>query len=165
METALPNLHPALIHFPIAAVTLGLLADVGLALRIVPARFDPAAAALWAVAALSGLAAYLSGEAAHDALPALGEVIHEAVESHEHAALPALVALFAVALLRIGDLWMAARSGSERRALRWTGLALALVAQGLVLRAADLGGALVYRHGVAVEAVALDPSAAAPHEH
>ena len=37
---------------PIAAVTLALLTDVGLALRIVPSRFDPAAAALWAVAAL-----------------------------------------------------------------------------------------------------------------
>jgi uncharacterized membrane protein len=164
METALPNLHPALIHFPIAAVTLGLLADVGLAMRLVPSRFDPAAAALWAVAALGGLAAYLSGEAAHDALPALGEVIHEAVEAHEHAALPALVALFAVALVRIGDLWLAARSGTERRAMRWTALGLALLAQGLVLRAADLGGALVYRHGVAVEAVATD-AAAADHEH
>jgi uncharacterized membrane protein len=165
METAPPNLHPALIHFPIAAVTLGLLADVGLALRIVPSRFDAAAASLWAVAALGGLAAYLSGEAAHDALPALDEVIHEAIEAHEHAALPAVVALFAVALLRIADLWRAARSGAERRALRWTALALALVAQGLVLRAADRGGVLVYRHGVAVEAVTLDPNAAAPHEH
>ncbi len=165
METALPNLHPALIHFPIAAVTLGLLADVGLAMRIVPSRFDPAAAALWGVAALGGLAAYLSGEAAHDALPALGELIHEAVEAHEHAALPALVALFAVALVRIGDLWLAARSGTERRALRWTALGLALLAQGLVVRAADLGGALVYQHGVNVGAAATDSDAAADHDH
>ena len=124
-----------------------------------------AAAALWGVAALGGLAAYLSGEAAHDALPALGELIHEAVEAHEHAALPALVALFAVALVRIGDLWLAARSGTERRALRWTALGLALLAQGLVVRAADLGGVLVYQHGVNVEAVATDSDAAADHQH
>ena len=163
--TALPNLHPALVHFPIALATTALLFDVVLLARRLPQACDGAAAALWLLAAAGAGAAYLSGERAHEALGDMAPAVHAAVESHEEAALPTAVALGVLALLRLAVAWRERTAPAPSRTpLRWIALALGLAAQGLVLRTADRGGALVYRHGIGVEAVAApQPAAAAGH--
>jgi uncharacterized membrane protein len=165
MDIALPNLHPALVHFPIALISVALLGDILLALRRLPDAFDTPTAVLWALAALSGLAAYIAGESAHEAFENMGEVVHQAMEAHEEAALPALVLIFGVAGLRAFDLWSAARTPGRTPRWRWTALAMGIGAQVLILRAADLGGGLVYQHGVGVEAPAQPPSAPDAHPH
>jgi hypothetical protein len=74
-----------------------------------------------------------------------------ALGEHADAALAALISLSLLALLRVSLAWRdrgADRVG--RGALRIAVLLGALAVQGLVAYAADLGGALVYRHGVAV---------------
>lgn len=145
-------------HFPIALATTALLFDLVLLARRLPRGCDGAAAALWLLAAAGAGAAYLSGERAHEGLGELAPAVHAAVESHEEAALPTAIALGALALLRL----YLARRADASRALRRIALALALAAQGLVVWTADRGGALVYRHGVAVEAAA--PASPGGHE-
>ena len=69
--TSLPNLHPALVHFPIALVPMAILADV---LRLIFRRqewLDRAATGLYIAAALGALAALWAGEQAADGLVAV----------------------------------------------------------------------------------------------
>jgi len=167
--TALPNLHPAIVHFPIALSVVALLFDAMLWIRWYSAPIDRSAAALWLLAALGAGAAYLAGEEAADGLGELTPAVEAALTSHADAALKAAWALGVLALLRA---WLAWRDGVEvrgadtaakrrhrRGALRVFALLGALIVQGLVAYTADRGGALVFRHGVAVS---VQPAATAP---
>ncbi len=167
--TALPNLHPAIVHFPIALSVVALLFDAALWFRWYSAPVDRSAAALWLLAALGAGAAYLAGEQAADGLGELTPAVEAALTRHADAALKAACALGALSLLRA---WLAWRDGSEARtarnaakrrhrrdALRVVALLGALIVQALVAYTADRGGALVYCHAVAVSA---QPAARAP---
>jgi uncharacterized membrane protein len=149
--TALPNLHPALVHFPIALAAVALLFDAVATVRRNWISLDASGAALWALAAAGAGAAYLAGERAAEAAGLLGNAAEVALGEHADAALAALVAVSLVAALRI---WLAWRDRGANRVgrgvLRTVALMGALAVQALVAYAADLGGALVYRHGVAV---------------
>lgn len=148
--TALPNLHPALVHFPIALAAAALLFDAAaLAGRLRGA--DRAGAALWVLAAAGAGAATLAGEEAAEGLARLAPEVERAVDAHEEAAELALVAVGTVAALRLA--MVLAGGAVNRGAVRWAALVAALAVQALMVRAADLGGALVYRHGVEVAAV------------
>jgi uncharacterized membrane protein len=156
--TALPNLHPALVHFPIALAAVALLFDALLLLKRDWRSLDASSAALWALAAAGAGAAYLAGERAADEAGLLESAAEVALGEHADAALAALIAVGLVAVFRI---WLAWRHRSPVRvasgALRAFALLLALAVQGFVAYAADLGGALVYRHGVAVSGRAVHP--------
>ncbi len=153
--TSLPNLHPLLVHFPVALLPAALLLDaIGLARRR-DDGMDGAAALLYVLAALGTGAAYLAGESAADGLvdvPARAEL---ALSAHSDAALLALRAVLVAVALRV-SLAVLGRTRTASAALLRTGrgicLLLVLAATGLVWRAADRGGALVYRHGLAVAA-------------
>ena len=141
--TALPNLHPALVHFPIALSGVALAFDlVALARR---GLGSGAAFVLWWLAAVGGLAAYLAGDAAADGLGMLAPAAERAIGLHSDSAWWTLLGLGAVALLR--SVSFAGRGG---RPVVWLGVVAGVGVQLLVLRTADLGGALVYHHGVAV---------------
>jgi uncharacterized membrane protein len=149
--TALPNLHPALVHFPIALAAVALLFEVAVLIRWRSASADCSAAALWALAAAGAGAAYMAGRAAADGAGALSAAAEATLTSHADAALATLLALGLLALLRVWLAWRDAAEARPRRdALRIVVLMGAFIAQGLVAYTGDLGGALVYRHGVAV---------------
>ena len=141
--TALPNLHPALVHFPIALAGVALVFDlVSLARQ---GEWRSSAVVLWWLAAGGGLAAYLAGEEAEESLGMLAPAAERAVGLHSDFAWWALLGLGAVALLRTGTIL-----GWGGRPLAWLGVAAGLGVQPLILRTADLGGALVFQHAVAV---------------
>ncbi len=150
-ETALPNLHPALLHFPIAlgVVAVGFdLAALLLPRRAWLARSGFALTLLWA---LGMVATYLSGEEALEGLGELQGPASAAAWNHADAAFLALVACLAAALVRSVIAWRDRRHERIRRGLpRIAAVLLVLAALALLFRAADLGGALVYRHGVGV---------------
>ena len=167
--TALPNLHPALVHFPIALSAVALLFDAVVWIRWYSASTDRSAAALWILAAAGAGASYAAGRAAADGAGALSAVAEATLVSHADAGLATVSALGVLALLRA---WLARRGAVEARGrrdpLRIVALLGALMVQGLVAYTADLGGALVFRHGVAVSerpTHATIPTAATGSQH
>lgn len=153
--TALPNLHPAVVHFPIACLPLALAFDsVALVLRR-QRWLAPAATTLYLVGALSAWLALWAGEQAADGLVGVPAVAQPRIGEHSDWAHYALYSMIAVAAIR---LFIQLRPGlSDHRGARFGILALGFVALGLLGKTADLGGSLVYEHGLAVK-----PAAPAP---
>jgi uncharacterized membrane protein len=99
--TALPNLHPALVHFPIALAAVALLFEAAVWIRWRSASADWSAAALWVLAAAGAGAAYLAGRVAADGVGTLPAAAEATLASHADAALATLSALGLLALLRV----------------------------------------------------------------
>lgn len=158
--TSLPNLHPAVVHFPLALLPTAILFDLaGLAMRR-QEWLERSAAVLYAGAALGALLARWAGERAADSLVGVAAAIEPRIAAHSDWAHYATYALSALAVARLAvKLW--ARE-SVKTALRALVVVLALGALALLAYAADLGGALVYRHAVAVEVAAPEPAPPPP---
>jgi uncharacterized membrane protein len=147
--TQLPNLHPAIVHFPIAFTVLAVLFELAGAARGRAEWLDRAATATWVAAGLGAWAAYWAGEQAADSLT-VPPSLQRHLNTHSDWGHYSLYVVGAVAILRLTvALWKpAARDGRLWPVLF---LVAGLVAAGVVVRTADLGGGLVYRHGLAVK--------------
>lgn len=148
--TALPNPHPALVHFPIAFVVLAVLFELGGTAFGRPVWIDKATVVTWLAAGLGAWAAWWAGEEAAESM-AVPPHIQGHLNTHSDWGHYTLYAVGAVAVLRFAAaLWRPAPRGG--RAIPALFLVLGLVAAGIVARTADLGGGLVYGHGLAVGA-------------
>ena len=131
------DLHPALVHFPIA---LGLIGAVMEVIHFLIRRngvkwFGPILLTL----ALAGSgAAYFTGQSVKDKAENQGAP-HELVEKHEQTCVWALGALGLATLLS----WAVRPTGRGM----WLSSLIALAAAGLTLYTAYLGAELVYVHG------------------
>ncbi len=152
MFWSLPNVHPFLVHFPVALFTTALLADLALLARFRSASLDRAALFGFGASAIASLASAWSGKLAADALgPSLDEAAAAAVAVHGDWAFATVVLFFVVALLRLEATWRDRENSSPRpNRARLLALPLAMVAEGCLLATAGRGGELVYRHGVGV---------------
>lgn len=149
--TALPNLHPAVVHYPIAFALLALLFEIGALVRSGPSWLERAATATWVAAGLGAGLAYWAGRRAADSL-VVGPRVQAEINTHADWALYTLWLLGALATLRLAfAVWRSRRpeAGGRRAAGALFALAGA-VGLGLVSQTADLGGRLVYRYAVAV---------------
>lgn len=145
--TSLPNLHPALVHFPVALLLTAFGLDLACLLLRRQTWLDRAATTLYVLGALGAGAAFLSGDAAADSMADLPGVAQAALAEHERYALLTLVAASATALLRLLVSWLGRKAKrTEVGAFRLLVLAASLVTQGLLLVAANHGGALVFEH-------------------
>lgn len=163
MELALPNLHPAVVHFPIVLVIVALVLDLGALIRAASLALDRAAALVWTVAALSAAAAWLAGRRAASGLVDVPAQAQAALAAHADLATAALVTASLVALGRLALMaWDPKRDRSWGRPARLAWLIPAVILQGLVVLTADRGGALVYVHGLAVARDPVQPVAVAP---
>lgn len=149
--TALPNLHPAVVHFPIALAVVALLID---SISIVLRSHDwlrRAAVFQYGLAALSAIAAYLAGRQAAKSVGALPANAEAVLAEHADLALLVLVSLCAAAGLRLSGLLLD-REKSLTKVMTFLGFVFMVAANGLLVATADQGGSLVYEHGVAVAA-------------
>lgn len=156
---ALPNLHPAVVHFPVALLLTALVADVTcLVVRRWP-WVDRAATALYVLGTTGAGAAYLTGKAAAEGMWNVPGEPQAVLADHENGALLTLAAFAVVTVLRWTVSWLGRR---DRRIqvgfFRLAALVAAGAAAVLLVQTARLGGELVFRHGLGVT-----PSAAAPY--
>ncbi len=149
--TALPNLHPLLIHFPIALFMIALCFDFGALIFRRQTWFDRAAATLYFLGVMGGIASYFAGLQAADLLGESTPVIEAAINSHSDWAFKTLLVFGVLLLGRLLLAWIQ-RNEMELGLLPWraTLLIVALVGQYMLFQTGDRGGALVYRHGVGV---------------
>ncbi|MGY6213811.1 DUF2231 domain-containing protein [Methylolobus aquaticus] len=139
---AMANVHPVLVHLPIALL-FGYVVSALLAL--VTGKESLRNAAVWmlyfgtlgaAATVVTGLLA--AGSVEHD------ETVHELMEAHERFG---LAVLGLAVLLCLWNVWVGRRPARWGRVLELVGGCGLLV---LISLGADLGGMMVYGHGVAV---------------
>jgi uncharacterized membrane protein len=154
-----PNIHPMIVHFPIAFIVGAIGADL---LSLVLRRWDwlgPATVALYGVGGASAVFTYFTGTWAAEAVsvPAAAEATLS-----EHANLGWWTMWFfgVYALVRLGvHLWPATRRPVSLQAV------LLLVALGggyLLYETGEHGAEMVFRHGVGVQRAEAEPGSVEP---
>lgn len=158
---ALPPIHPALVHFPIALLAVSVLADF---LAFLGAADSLRDAAWWALlgAAISAAVTVFAG--LFDMYRAsISDVAHERVHQHRKVGFALAAVIVALAVWR-GMIYF-----DQGVAIGWTYIAAGFLAVGLAAFQGWLGGELVYTHGVGVRpqgaAAAVGHTASGHAEH
>lgn len=148
---SVPNLHPLLVHYPIALFLAALLFDVAC---IVMRRFvwlDRAAVALYGLGMLGAGAAVVAGKLAAVQAEGVSSEVEQLIANHGDWAFATIVAFIGIAILRVEVAWRDRQKPVlSRSRLRLIALTLAVGGQWLLFETTGRGGELVYRHGVAV---------------
>jgi uncharacterized membrane protein len=139
------HLHPMIIHFPIALLFVGFLADaVGLTFK--KEFFTKAGFYLLILGTLGVVAAYLSGNLAGEGVTEAG-ALKEALEIHEDAATLTLWLMIGTALVRIAIVALKKYIGIYR----WLALVIFFIGVLSIARTGFYGGELVYKHAAGVQ--------------
>jgi hypothetical protein len=133
------HVHLAVNHLPVILVPVSI-AMLTAAWAKKSAELRKAGLTWLVVAAVAGGAAYLTGEPAEDVIEDLPAVSKAAIEEHEEAALLAAVATGAAGLLALGALVIGRGPAPTPGWILATTFVVALVAAGLVVWTANLGG-------------------------
>jgi uncharacterized membrane protein len=142
----IPNIHPFIVHFPIALLVVAVLCDVIRVFTKKQAWLDNMVLALYAAGTVGLIAAFLSGRHAVDTVTVTGDAI-PVVTAHEDWALYTMIYFFAFTLLRAWTWW---KDLEVKRPLLIGLVVLALAGTGMLWYTGELGAKLVYKHGVAV---------------
>ena len=142
-----PNLHPLVVHFPIALLLTAAGLDVaGWALRCNRSlRF--VATALYLLGTLAIVAAYVTGRAAAGTVWLPG-MAHAAVKEHWDSAFRAVWFFTILTAVRLVLLWWG--RAEPRPALVALLTLVGLLGVVLLAETGDRGGRLVYQHGVGI---------------
>ena len=148
MVEGLPNVHPLLVHFPIALLVTAVVADVVALVAKGNPLLRHLATGLYVSGSVMLVASYFTGQSASATVRVPG-MAHAVLNEHWTWALRTTVYFGGVALGRL-CLIPAPRVWQGRLSLA---LVLAgVLGLGLVVRTAELGGRMVYTHGVGVAA-------------
>jgi uncharacterized membrane protein len=140
----LPNLHPLVVHFPIALFVTAVICELLAYFRKSPLLSNTALLTA-CVAAFGAILAVTTGLLAKSIVPAFGEA-HMALESHQTLGYLVLVASLAFTALKVTSyLLKTDRLLTAQLTVGFAGAVLAFMA-------AYEGGELVYKHGVGVTA-------------
>lgn len=160
MIEIIPNLHPAIVHFPIAFTSAAVaFIAVGTLFRNWPYAAQCRITGRWMLwgAALFALIAAVFGWFAFNSV-AHDEVSHAAMILHRNWALSALTALLALAAW---DVWR----GRSGKMPSFVFLGLLVAAWLLVMSTAWHGAELVYRHGLGVMSLPKPEGSGNSHEY
>ena len=152
------EIHPSIVHFPIALTVVGSLAILAYAVlrRDWLRWFGPI---LLAIALAGAGAAYFSGQSAEDRAHEIG-VPEAAIHAHED------LAVWALWLIALSTLLAWATHASRRGV--WIAALVSLAAMVVIALAAHRGGKLVYIHGAGrvpgTEAPAATPQGGEGHD-
>jgi uncharacterized membrane protein len=139
-----PNVHPMIVHFPIALIFIALIFDFG---SLIPKNrhwLRYSAITLYVFGALAAIAGYISGQQAAESvtLPALANPV-----LNEHADLALITVWFfgVHGLLRLFMLW---KKFDQKRLITIVLFIVSVVGAGFLFATAEKGAELVYRFGV-----------------
>ena len=150
-STALPNLHPAIVHYPIALLSVAFALDLACLVARSQVWLDRCATLLYVLGTLSACLAFISGQQAADLMTEISGVTQAAMYGHEDFAKLTLIVFGAISSLRLVVTWRARRDKKTKvGVLRVVALIGALVGQIVIIATADRGGELVYSHGLGV---------------
>ena len=154
---AMVNIHPMLVHFPIAFLTCFIVLDLVASLAKKP-QWREFAGGLLYVGTIMAVFTVIAGFVAANSV-AHGENVHDIMERHESFG----VTVLGLAVVLSGWRWKA--GGQIQGEINILYLILsALLGLSLAL-GADLGGLMVYKYGVAVAAVPVSPASLHSHHN
>ena len=140
----LNHLHPMIVHFPIALLFVGFLAD---AIGLISKKefFTRAGFYLLILGTIGVVSAYMSGNFAGEGVSEAG-ALKQALETHEDAATLTLWLMVGAALVRIAMVVFKKYVGIYR----WIGFAIFFLGVISIARTGFYGGELVYKHAAGV---------------
>ncbi len=153
-----PNLHPMIIHFPIALISLAVLLDLGSLFIKTQSWLRPSALALYTFGTLGALAAYFSGREAADSVDIPSQA-YTAVSEHADWGLYTLIFLSLYILIR---LFLIKKPFGASNGGNWLFLVLGAIGFFFVFQTAERGGRLVFEFGLGVSAVTAAPEVDIP---
>ncbi len=142
------NVHPLIVHFPIALLVIAVLADLS---GLVHKRYNwlrPAALWLYVFGALGTIGAYLSGKQAADGV-SFPPPSYPVISTHADLALYTLLFFGIYVLVRLLIAW---KKWDKKTAVSVILLVIAGSGLWLVQQTAERGGELVFRYGVGTKA-------------
>lgn len=139
------HIHPMIVHFPIALIIVGFLADlIGAIWK--KEFFSKVGFYLLILGTVGVVAAYFSGNFAGGGITEAGPLKH-ALETHEEAAELSLWLMLGVAVIRIGLVLFKKYSGT----LQWLAVMLFFLGVLSIARTGFYGGELVFKHAAGVQ--------------
>tara|TARA_B100001123_G_scaffold331033_1_gene373162 strand:+ start:1088 stop:2167 length:1080 start_codon:yes stop_codon:yes gene_type:complete len=146
-----PNIHPIVVHFPIALLVVAVAVDlVGLFFRR-NLSIRNTVSLLYCIGAASGMLAYFTGESAADAMLLPADVAPLVGEHHDWASRATWFFVF-FASLRLAVSFILPQK-------KWIEIASFVLALGgifMLYETAEHGALLVYRHGLGVQTITTD---------
>ena len=141
----IPNIHPFVVHFPIALLVIAVLFDLARLWFREQSWLQNAVIALYVTGTVGLIAAFLSGRQAVETVSVTGDAV-PVVTSHEDWALYTLIFFGIFTAIRIWTWWKELEKGWVLPAL----IVPALIGTGMLWYTGELGAKLVYKHGVAI---------------
>ncbi len=152
--TNLPNLHPAVLHFPIVLLSLAVPLEVIALWRRDQRALQVASVLLYLLGSLAALATWWSGRQAADAVGLVDAQVQLLISEHSDLALRTVWFFGVVAVGRLAvELLRRKMDPTIALVSRIVLLLPAAVGIWMLAETADRGGGLVYTHGVAVRGI------------
>lgn len=142
----IPNIHPLIVHFPIALLVVAVLFDVARLLFKKQNWLQNSVIALYSTGTIGLVASFFSGRNAVETVSITGEAI-SVVTTHEDWALYTLIYFSVFTLLRFWTWW---KNLEVKQSISVSLIVLAFAGIGMLWYTGELGTKLVYKHGVAV---------------
>lgn len=152
---AMQNIHPLLVHFPIAFLSAFFVLDLAGTVFAKP-NWRAVAGWLLYLGAVASIFTATAGFIAAESVPH-GSDVHDIMENHEHFGI--VVVILALLL----SAWRLFKRGVIEGAANSLFLMVSAIMCGIMMLGADLGGLMVYHHGVGVSAVPVSAEAVMHH--